>query len=141
MSPPPLRNTTPPMVGRQRNRLDANISSVGISSWSSQDYADGKANNRSSDLDHLPEVLFEAYLHLGRLSLRSWRNTTVDGSFSSVTIRNLLEDSRPFAGLSPARLLSGPIACTIPAPSGLVFKTARGSRFPNGAWSKSAKYN
>src|SRR5262245_8154563 len=67
------------------------------------------------------------------------RSPTCDGSFSSVTIRNLCDD--PGADESPATsVFKGPIACTIPPPSGFVFRTARGTSLPKGAWSDSARY-
>ena len=54
------------------------------------------------------------------------RSTTCDASFISVTTRNRREVAAEVAGPLLERTFNGPIACTIPAPSALVFRTASG---------------
>lgn len=61
----------------------------------------------------------------GPLDGPAWRSTTCDGLFSSLTTTNRREDPSAEVAVLAARAFSGPTACTIPAPSGFVFKTAK----------------
>jgi len=67
---------------------------------------------------------------LGLLEALACRSTTCDESFMSATIKNRCV-AEEFGSLL-ASTFSGPMAWTIPAPSGFVFRTARGSSLPNG---------
>src|SRR5215468_2399701 len=78
--------------------------------------------------------------YYGRLEDLFCSSTTCEGSCISVTIRNLWDDGTEVADPPPIRVFSGPMACTMPAPSGLVFRTASGSSAPNGGWSDAARY-
>jgi len=69
---------------------------------------------------------------------RACLNTTFVESLSSVIIRYLRAETDA-DGSSATNVLSGPIVCTVPAPSGFVFKTASGTSAPKGAWSDSAR--
>ena len=69
------------------------------------------------------------FIETALLEALASRSTTCDGLVISLTIRNLREV--PVA--VPERVFKGPIACTMPAPSGFVLNNARDSSRPNGA--------